>query len=185
MNSVLLSSQYMNWCTPRDFFEKLNAEFHFTLDAAATDATALCPDYFTPETDGLARSWATSGAVWCNPPYGREIGKWVKKAHTEALRGGSLFCLSRPGRTPATSTTTYTIRRRSGLYAGGCASRTRPAPRAARPHSRPCLWSTTRRQNDPGALCLFFSLFGPLYLSQYGFVNSRFFDPRFFAEYNR
>lgn len=96
MNSVLLSSQYMNWCTPRDFFEKLNAEFHFTLDAAATDATALCPDYFTPETDGLARSWATSGAVWCNPPYGREIGKWVKKAHTEALRGGG-HCFAYPG----------------------------------------------------------------------------------------
>ena len=102
MNSVLLSSQYMNWCTPRDFFEKLNVEFHFTLDAAATDATALCPDYFSPETDGLAHSWATSGAVWCNPPYGREIGKWVKKAHTEALRGGVIVLLI-----PARTDTSY------------------------------------------------------------------------------
>ena len=102
MNGVLLSSQYMNWCTPRDFFEKLNAEFHFTLDAAATDATALCPDYCTPETDGLAHSWATSGAVWCNPPYGREIGKWVKKAHTEALRGGVIVLLI-----PARTDTSY------------------------------------------------------------------------------
>lgn len=99
MNGALLSSQNMNWCTPRDFFDKLNAEFHFTLDAAATDATALCPDYFTPETNGLAHSWATSGAVWCNPPYGRQIGKWVKKAHTEALRRGGCIVLLIPART--------------------------------------------------------------------------------------
>lgn len=96
MNKVLLSSEKMDWCTPRDFFDMLNQEFHFTLDAAATDETALCPDYYTPETDGLANSWATSGSVWCNPPYGREIGKWVKKAHTEALRGGG-HCFAYPG----------------------------------------------------------------------------------------
>ena len=96
MNRVLLSSKNMNWCTPRDFFDRLNQEFHFTLDAAATDRTALCSDYFTPETDALAHSWATSGAVWCNPPYGREIGKWVKKAFQEAQAGGG-HCFVDPG----------------------------------------------------------------------------------------
>ena len=81
MNSALLSSKKMDWCTPQDFFDRLNEEFGFVLDAAATDKTAKCPLYYTPETDGLSQSWDRGGAVFCNPPYGREIGKWVKKAY--------------------------------------------------------------------------------------------------------
>ena len=84
MNSALLSSKKMDWCTPQDFFDRLNEEFGFVLDAAATDKTAKCPLYYTPETDGLSQSWDRGGAVFCNPPYGREIGKWVKKAYEEA-----------------------------------------------------------------------------------------------------
>ena len=56
MNQALVSSKNMNWCTPQDFFEKLDAEFHFALDAAATEQTAKCAKFFTPETDGLAQS---------------------------------------------------------------------------------------------------------------------------------
>ena len=54
------------------------------LDAAATAKSAKCSLFFTPKTNGLAQSWDCGGAVFCNPPYGREIGKWVKKAHEEA-----------------------------------------------------------------------------------------------------
>lgn len=39
MNAALLSSKKMDWCTPQDFFDKLNAEFNFVLDAAATEKT--------------------------------------------------------------------------------------------------------------------------------------------------
>ena len=53
MNAALLSSKKMDYCTPQDFFDRLNEEFHFTLDAAATDKSAKCPAYYTPETDGL------------------------------------------------------------------------------------------------------------------------------------
>lgn len=91
VNSALLSSKKMDWCTPQDFFDRLNEEFGFVLDAAATDKTAKCPLYYTPETDGLSQSWDRGGAVFCNPPYGREIGKWVKKAYEEA-RGGVRYC---------------------------------------------------------------------------------------------
>lgn len=84
MNKALLSSKNMCWCTPQDFFDKLNEEFNFMLDAAATDKTAKCRLYYTPEMDGLTQSWDCGGAVFCNPPYGREIGKWVQKAHQEA-----------------------------------------------------------------------------------------------------
>lgn len=73
MNSALLSSKKMDWCTPQDFFDRLNEEFGFVLDAAATDKTAKCPLYYTPETDGLSQSWDRGGAVFCNPPYGREL----------------------------------------------------------------------------------------------------------------
>lgn len=89
MNKALLSSQKMDWCTPQAFFDVLNEEFRFKLDAAATDKTAKCAMYYTPETDGLNSTWNVGGAVFCNPPYGRELGKWVRKAHEEARGGGN------------------------------------------------------------------------------------------------
>ena len=95
MNSALLSSKKMDWCTPQDFFDRLNEDFGFVLDAAATDKTAKCTLYYTPETDGLSQSWDRGGAVFCNPPYGREIGKWVQKAIEEA-RGGESDCITYP-----------------------------------------------------------------------------------------
>ena len=88
MNAALLSSKKMDWCTPQDFFDKLNEEFRFVLDAAATEKTKKCDLCYTPETDELSQSWDRGGAVFCNPPYGREIGKWVQKAYSEAMRGG-------------------------------------------------------------------------------------------------
>lgn len=84
MNKALLSSKNMCWCTPHDFFDKLNKEFSFVLDAAATEKSAKCSLYYTPETGGLSLSWDCGGAVFCNPPYGREISKWVEKAYKES-----------------------------------------------------------------------------------------------------
>lgn len=98
MNKALLSSESSNWGTPQEFFDKLNQEFHFVLDPAATDKTAKCDLYYTPETDGLKQSWDRGGAVFCNPPYGREIGKWVKKAYEESS-GGYPIVLLIPART--------------------------------------------------------------------------------------
>ena len=100
-------------------------------DAAATDKTAKCPLYYTPETDGLSQSWDRGGAVFCNPPYGREIGKWVKKAYEEAIGGGTLLCyLFRRGRIRSIFTITYTGKRKSGSFAGGFASQTTKGTRA-------------------------------------------------------
>lgn len=64
MNKALLSSKNMNWCTPQKFYDELNEEFHFVLDPAATDETAKCSLYYTPETDGLSQSWDCGGAVF-------------------------------------------------------------------------------------------------------------------------
>lgn len=85
MNEALLSSKNMNWCTPQDFFDKLNEEFSFTLDAAATDKSAKCEKYYTPETDGLKSPWNRGGgfcilqsAVW--PQYWSLGGKGIQRS---------------------------------------------------------------------------------------------------------
>lgn len=74
------------WTTPRDLFDELDREFHFTLDVASTDENALCEKHYTKSDDGLASPW--TGAVWCNPPYGREIVKWVERAAKTNEGGG-------------------------------------------------------------------------------------------------
>ena len=102
MNNALLSSKKLDWCTPQDFFNELNEEFEFVLDAAATEKTAKCKLYYTPETDGLSQSWNRGGAVFCNPPYGRSIGKWVQKAYEEAQAGTRIVLLI-----PARTDTSY------------------------------------------------------------------------------
>lgn len=95
LNKVLFSSKKMDWCTPKQLFNRLDKEFHFVLDAAATAQNAKCSLFFTPETDGLSQSWDCGGAVFCNPPYGRDIGKWVKKAYEESI-GGGYDCFANP-----------------------------------------------------------------------------------------
>lgn len=99
MNKVLYSSKNQNCCTPQAFFDKLNAEFNFVLDAAATDKSAKCRLYFTLEKNGLMQDWNCDGAVFCNPPYGREIKMWVKKAYEESIRSKYPIVLLVPART--------------------------------------------------------------------------------------
>lgn len=76
---VMFSSKTDLWATPQAFFDKLNDEFHFDLDVCAIPENAKCEKYFTPADDGLSQEW--NGVVWCNPPYGRTIGEWVRKAY--------------------------------------------------------------------------------------------------------
>lgn len=57
MNSVLFSSKDEVWETPQDFFDRLNAEFHFTLDPCALPSNAKCQKFYTPEDDGLSKDW--------------------------------------------------------------------------------------------------------------------------------
>lgn len=82
--------------TPQAFFDKLDAEFHFTLDVCATSENAKCGRYYTEQDDGLAQQW--SGTVWMNPPYGRAIRRWMEKANEAARAGATVVCLV-PART--------------------------------------------------------------------------------------
>ena len=92
----MMSSNTDMWETPQDFFDELNREFKFDTDVCATKENAKCPIYFTSEEDGLRQEW--KGVCWMNPPYGRQIGKWVKKAYESALGGATVVCLV-PART--------------------------------------------------------------------------------------
>lgn len=90
-------AETVEWETPQDFFDKLNAEFHFTLDAAASDENAKCERYFTIETDGMNQDWG-GATVWLNPPYGPAIPAWMEKAYYESLKGATVVVLV-PSRT--------------------------------------------------------------------------------------
>lgn len=96
MDKVHFSSASDDWSTPQDLFDKLNKAFGFTLDVCASRENAKCPYYYGKEQDGLAQPWA--GRCWMNPPYGRTIGLWVRKAYESAQAGALVVCLL-PART--------------------------------------------------------------------------------------
>ncbi|HXH35235.1 MAG TPA: DNA N-6-adenine-methyltransferase [Plantibacter sp.] len=88
---VHYSSETDDWATPQDLFDLLHREFGFALDVCASDGNAKCGSYYTREQDGLAQPW--TGVCWMNPPYGTEIGAWVKKAAESAQAGATVVCL--------------------------------------------------------------------------------------------
>lgn len=96
MDEVLFSSKKHDWETPDWLFDELDAEFHFTLDAAASDNNAKCDLYCTEESDGLTTSW-TGHTVFVNPPYSN-VAAWVEKAWQEYTRGATVVMLL-PART--------------------------------------------------------------------------------------
>ena len=96
MNNGMFSSKTDEWATPQSFFDLLDAEFHFDLDVCALPANAKCRRFFTPKQDGLKQDW--TGVCWMNPPYGREISKWMQKAYESSQNGATVVCLV-PART--------------------------------------------------------------------------------------
>lgn len=85
---VMFSSKTDDWATPQYFFDKLDEEFFFTLDPCADEQNNKCLKYFTKETDGLLQDWSGE-RVFCNPPYGRSISKWVEKCFSEVYAGNA------------------------------------------------------------------------------------------------
>lgn len=76
--SIHFSSKTSEWSTPEDLFRRLDKEFHFTVDVAASKGNAKCKKFYTEENDGLAQSWENE-RVFCNPPYGYGINAWIEK----------------------------------------------------------------------------------------------------------
>lgn len=88
-DNVHFSSETDDWSTPQDFYDKLNAKFAFTLDPCSSDSNHKTEKYFTTDDDGLSKSW-DGERVFMNPPYGRQIGAWMKKA---SETDGLVVCL--------------------------------------------------------------------------------------------
>ena len=98
MNKVLFSSERMDWETPDELFEELNKEFAFTLDAASSHSNAKTKKHFTVEENGLLQNWGGE-TVWVNPPYGKELPKWIEKAAKEGTKPDTKVVMLIPART--------------------------------------------------------------------------------------
>lgn len=96
--SALFSHNTDEWETPQNLFDELNKEFYFGIDVCATHENAKCKNYFSKKDDGLKQNWGGYGTIWCNPPYGRAISWWVRKASEEASKGNTTVMLI-PSRT--------------------------------------------------------------------------------------
>lgn len=108
---VVFSSATDVWATPQDLYDSLDEEFGFVLDPCANRANHKTPAWYGPDhpqrarRDGLRGDWAAEaraidprGAVWMNPPYGRDIAAWMAKAAATAAAGVTVVCLV-PART--------------------------------------------------------------------------------------
>lgn len=98
INAALFSSSTDEWATPQWLFDKLNDEFHFTLDPCALPINAKCAKFYTPEDDGLKQDWAGE-IVFCNPPYGKAIANWVRKCSEESKKPNTTIVMLIPART--------------------------------------------------------------------------------------
>lgn len=108
MNPAMYSSKSNEWTTPQGFFDTLDKEFQFTLDPASTHENAKCEKHYTVEENGLTQDWSGE-TVFCNPPYGRELGRWVKKCYEEGLKPNTTVVMLIPSRTDTKSFHDYIL----------------------------------------------------------------------------
>lgn len=94
--NIHFSSKTDLWSTPQEFFDKYNQLYDFEIDVCASKENAKCTKFYTKEDDGLSKEW--TGKCWMNPPYGRTIKQWMKKAYESSLNGATVVCLV-PART--------------------------------------------------------------------------------------
>ena len=97
INKGLFTSNSIEWGTPQKFYDELDQEFHFELDVCSSKENHKCDRYFTIKENGLLKTWE-GYRCYCNPPYGRDITKWVEKAYNENKKG-VLVVLLLPART--------------------------------------------------------------------------------------
>lgn len=109
MQKQLFTSDKKYWETPQALFDELDKEFHFTLDAAASDKNHKCKKYYTERDNGLMQDWGGE-TVFCNPPYGKvETGIWTEKCFEEAQKPGTTVVLLIPARTDRKSFHQYIL----------------------------------------------------------------------------
>ncbi len=91
MNKGMYMSKSYEYETPQSLFDELDKEFNFDLDPCASIKNKKCDKYYSKDQDGLQLNWIIFPyikTVFMNPPYGKDIGMWVKKAYEESRKGG-------------------------------------------------------------------------------------------------
>ena len=97
--NTMFSSKSNDWATPQVFYDKLNKTFGpFTLDPCSDGQNNKTDNYFTQEQDGLSQDWS-GNKVFMNPPYGRAIKDWLKKAYEEGQKPNTTVVCLIPART--------------------------------------------------------------------------------------
>ena len=100
INKALFSSNKQGWGTPPELFMALNKEFNFKMDAATTEDNPLGTEYYyTKDMDGLAQENRWISPIYINPPYGRDIKKWVARASMEMVMNRAVSVMLLPART--------------------------------------------------------------------------------------
>lgn len=112
----MFSSEDTKWETPQWLFDKLDAIYNFDLDPCASPENAKCKWYYTKADNGLKKKWR--GNVFMNPPYGREISKWIKKAYRESRKGCTVVALI-PARTDTSWWHDYVLRANEIIFIRG------------------------------------------------------------------
>jgi phage N-6-adenine-methyltransferase len=95
---TMFSSRYQKWETPPEVIADLATVFDWDWDVCANRPN-VCKNYYCKENglDGLDMHW--SGLCWMNPPYGRQIAKWVHRAYRKSLIGSTTVVGLLPART--------------------------------------------------------------------------------------
>jgi site-specific DNA-methyltransferase (adenine-specific) len=117
MNKSLLSSKKMDYETPNDFFEKLNKILNFEIDLAATSKNTKCKTWISEEYNSLSEKciWDYEGWCWLNPPYGREMHKWIAKAYNSKAK----ICMLIPSRTDTSYQHTFVFNANAIIFIKG------------------------------------------------------------------
>ena len=91
---VVGESKSIEYSTPLKIVEPLIKEFSLTRDVCASIENYKLNNYWTKEDNALSKNW--DGNCWMNPPFSRDLGKWVKKAYNETYGlscNGTKVCL--------------------------------------------------------------------------------------------
>ena len=129
---LMFSSEIDQWSTPIDFYNKLNSVFNFKTDVCADPENAKCEIFYSKDKNGLLQNW--EGTCFMNPPYGKEIGKWVEKAHMSAINNGATVVCLLPARTDTRWWHNYCLDAEIVFIKGrlkfGCSKNSAPFPSA-------------------------------------------------------
>lgn len=79
--------------TPDDIFKPLQKEFNIILDVCATGKNKKCNKYYDIDIAAFKQDWYKIGNAWMNPPFGKNLKKWVEKAYKESQKGIVVVCL--------------------------------------------------------------------------------------------